>query len=57
MNDFNYLVYENNTLKAGFVNHIDALNYKDMLKAVNRTAGYNDKYTIKETKQHKEKFL
>lgn len=57
MNNFNYLVYENNTLKAGFVNHIDALNYKDMLKAVNRTAGYSDKYTIKETKQHKEKFL
>ena len=29
-------------LKAGFVNQTDAINYKQMLKAVNRTAGYND---------------
>lgn len=57
MMNFNYLVYENNTLKAGFVNQTDAINYKQMLKAVNRTAGYNDKYTVKEIKQHKDKFL
>lgn len=42
-----YSVYENETLKAIFASEIDAINYKTLLKNINRNCGYNDKYSVK----------
>ena len=33
--------------KAMFKNELDALQYKDWLKNINRTAGYKDKFEVK----------
>ena len=42
-----YSVYENETLKADFVSEIDAINYKTLLKNINRNCGYKDRYSVK----------
>lgn len=36
--------------KGVFFNEIDAINYKDMLKNINRLGGYKDKYVIEKFK-------
>lgn len=42
-----WLVLVNGEEKAIFKNEIDALQYKDMMKNINRMAGYKDKYEVK----------
>ena len=42
-----WVVLVNGEEKAMFKNEIDALQYKEMLKNVNRMAGYKDKYEVK----------
>ena len=49
MEKLRYLVTENGFVKAGFVDKLDAWNYKDMITSVNRMAGYRDKYEIKDS--------
>lgn len=43
-----YIVYVNDKKKAIFFNQLDALQYKDIIKNINRLAGYKDKYTVKQ---------
>jgi len=49
MEKLRYLVTENGVVKAGFVDKLDAWNYKDMITSVKRMAGYRDKYEIKDS--------
>lgn len=44
----NWIVLVNGEEKAIFKTEIDALQYKDWLKNINRMAGYKDKYEVKE---------
>lgn len=51
MEKLRYLVYQEvkngaDQLKAGFVDKLDAWNYRDMITSVNRMAGYKDKYYL-----------
>ena len=48
MEKFKYLVTVNGVTKAGFTNEIDAIHYKQLMKDINRMAGYRDKYEVKE---------
>lgn len=46
-----WIVLVNGEEKAMFKNEIDALQYKEMLKNVNRMAGYNDRIEVKKISQ------
>lgn len=47
MKDMQWVVLVNEEEKAIFKNEIDALQYKDWIKNINRMAGYKDNFEIK----------
>lgn len=47
MKDMQWVVLVNGEEKAIFKNEIDALQYKDWIKNINRMAGYKDNFEIK----------
>lgn len=46
MDNMNWIVLVNGEKKAMFKTEIDALQYKDWLKNINRMAGYTDKFEV-----------
>lgn len=48
-----WLILVNGKEKALFEDEVDALQYRDFLKNLNRMAGYKDKYEIKKIQKEK----
>ena len=48
---FTWIVKKNGKSVAGFVHELDARQYADWLRNVNRVAGYRDKYTVEKCRE------
>lgn len=46
--NFKWLVKKNGEAIAGFAHELDARNYADMMRNINRAAGYKDVYKVEQ---------
>ena len=45
---FTWVVKKNGKVVAGFVHELDARQYMDLMRNLNRAAGYKDKYKVEQ---------